>query len=377
MKNGKTKDKEKLNVALVDDYLTVDGGAQKVLRVLHDMWPESAVYAATYFPDRFNPPLEGWDIRTSFVSKLPFQKQLEQQYKMFHPLGVEMFDMTGYDLVISMTATGTAKGVIVPPECVHISYVNTVPRFLWGYRTSRHERLGSIYQNLILPPIEHRWRIWDRQTSLRPDVLVANSHTIARRVWKAYRREALVIYPPVEIDRLLALEPEKEDTFIYFGRLEKYKRVDMAIRACVAAGRKLKIVGTGSYEGELRKLVHEIGGEDLVEFKGWMVTPELDEEVAKAKAFVFPGPDEDFGIVLVESLAAGTPVIAFNAGGAGEILTGNEGVLVEEFDQEALDSAVASFDPGKYTSAVCRARAKEFDVPVFKKKLSDLVSQYV
>ena len=378
MKRPVEKKLKDMKVALVDDFMTVDGGAQKVMRVLHDMWPEAPVYTVTYFPEKFDPPLEDWDIRTSFVSKFPFSRKLEQQYKLFYQQAVETFDMSGYDLVISNTYAGYSKGVIVDPGALNISYIHTVPRFLWGYRTSRHERVNWLYRKLILPPLEHYWRIWDRQTSVRPDVLMSNSRNIASRVQKAYRRNSEVLYPPVEISELLKLEPKKEDYFIYFGRLEKYKCVDMAIRACVAAGEKLTIVGTGVYEGELKKLVTSLDGNDMVTFTGWVSDEERNRLIAGAKAFVFPGPDEDFGIVLVESLAAGTPVIAFDAGGAGEILeNGKTGVLLEEFDQELFGKAVAEFDPSSYSVDDCRERATEFDVPVFKKRLTQLIEKHL
>jgi glycosyltransferase involved in cell wall biosynthesis len=197
-------------------------------------------------------------------------------------------------------------------------------------------------------------------------------------VQKAYRRDSEVVYPPVEMEELLELEPKSGDYFIYFGRLEKYKRVDMAIRACIAAGEKLTIVGTGSYEDELKELAVSLNGNELVTFTGWVPREEMIEMIAEAKAFVFPGPDEDFGIVLVESLAAGTPVIAFDAGGAGEILAdGRTGVLLKEFDQEVLNNAVADFDADAYSSEDCRDRAKEFDVPVFKKRLTQLIENHL
>lgn len=365
---------ENFKVALVDDFLTVDGGAQKVLRVLHEMWPEAPVFTVTYFPEKFNPRLEGWDIRTSCVSKLPFARKLEQQYKLFYPQAVETLDLSGFDLVISNTYAGYAKAVIVDPGCLHISYIHTVPRFLWGYRTSRHEQVGWLYKNLILPPLEHYWRIWDRQTSVRPDVIMTNSKNIAKRVWKCYRRESEVMYPPVEIGELLEVRRIPGDYFIYFGRLEKYKCVDMAIRACVAAGAELKIVGTGNYEGELKKLTASLDKKSLVEFVGWVTDQERNDLIAGAKAFVFPGPDEDFGIVLVESLAVGTPVIAFDSGGAGEILNnGKTGIVLSDYDQKPLNTAVAEFDPKKYDPEVCRNRAKYFDIHVFEQRLTNLI----
>lgn len=366
-----------LKVALVDDFLTVDGGAQKVLRVLHDMWRNPPVYALTYFPERFDPPLKGWDIRTSWVSKLPFSRELEQQYKIFYPSAIESLEISGFDLVISSTYAGYSKAVILPPETMHISWVHTVPRFLWGYRTSTHEQVNWIYKNVILPPLEHYWRIWDRQTSLRPDYFMANSQNIANRVKKFYRRDAKVLYPPVQIENLLKEKPDSGNYYIYFGRLEKYKCVDMAIRACVAAKEKLRIIGSGGYEEELKKLVIDLRGSNYVEFLGWMAPgAKMNREIARAKAFVFPGPDEDFGMVMVESLAAGTPVIAFDAGGAGEILeNGKTGVLLGEFSQELLNQAVRNFDPSLYDPETCREQSRRFGEGAFRENLTKLITE--
>lgn len=369
-------DVSSLKVAIVDDYLTVDGGAQKALREVHAMWPNAPVYTVTYFPEKFTPPLTDWDIRTSWVSRLLFSRTFEQQYKIFYPCAIESLVIEGYDLVISSTYAGYSKAIILPPETMHISWVHTVPRYLWGYRTSRHERVHWLYKKLILPPLEHYWRIWDRQTSRRPDYIVTNSQNIADRVQKSYRREASVLYPPVAIDDLLELPVSSGDYFIYFGRLEKYKCVDMAIRACIAAGQKIKIIGTGSYEQELRDLVKEEQADDVVEFMGWMVGQKLHKQIAGAKAFIFPGPDEDFGMVMVESLAAGTPVIAFDLGGAREILEdGVTGVVIKTFSQEALNDVVSSFDPKQYRVAACRKRSRDFGAQAFRDRLTRFIAE--
>lgn len=364
---------EGIKVALVNDILSVDGGSQRVLRVLHDMFPEAPVYTSLYLPEKFHPPLDGWDIRMSAASRLPFSKGLEQQYKMLQPFAFELFDFSEYDLVISQTYAGFSKGIIVPPECTHVCYVETVPRFLWGYRTATHDRLPGIYKNFILPPIEHFWRIWDRQSAQRPDVLLANSQNTARRVKKHWRREAKVIYPPADVKKLLGMPGTKEkklDQFMYFGRLEKYKCVDMAIRACVAASKRLVVVGTGTYETELQALVKRLEAEKLISFTGWIERDKLDKVIAQSESFIFPGVDEDFGLVMVEALAAGTPVIAFNAGGSAEIVeNGVSGVLVDEISQTALNAAVKNFNREVFDPEKCRERAKLFSEEMFRTKL--------
>lgn len=381
MKQDKVKD---LKVALVHDFMTIDGGAEQVLRVFHEMWPSAPVYTVTYFSDSFGSPLKGWDIRTSFVAKLPFRKILEHQYKLFYQIAVEQFSLQGYDLIVSSTFAGYAKGVITAPESKHICYVHNVPRYLWGLPTATHDRLGFVYKKMILPPLEHVWRMWDRQTADRPDYLVANSKNVAGRISKFYRRESSVIYPPVKINDFLECRKEKSeeelkengDYFVYFGRLEQYKNIDMAIKACAKAGARLKIVGSGSYRAELEKLVAGLGVASKIEFLGRLSDSELNIIVAGAKAFVFPCPDEDFGIVVVEAMAAGTPVVAFASGGVLEtVIDGQTGILVDDFSVESLTEAISNFDEGKFKAEVCREQAKRFSKDAFKEKITSFIAE--
>jgi glycosyltransferase involved in cell wall biosynthesis len=259
--------------------------------------------------------------------------------------------------------------------------MHNVPRYLWGLRTALQKTLHPIYRNVIMPPLKHIWRIWDRQTSQRPDVLLANSHTVQKRIQKFYRRKSTVLYPPVKVKSFLAASREinnKKDFFIYFGRLEKYKNVDMAIRACVKHKQKLKIIGVGSAKKNLEQLVQELEGEKYVEFLGWVEFQKLKEIVAQAKAFIFPCFDEDFGIVPVESMAAGTPVIGFNGGGITEtVINGKTGILLEDFSQQSLDEAVANFDEQSFLKKRCQSRAKEFSTSQFNQNLMDIVGSHL
>lgn len=379
-KNPKNYSKklENMKVALVHDFLTTDGGAERVLRVLHELFPLSKVFTPVYFKDRFDPPLKGWDIETSFVSKLPFQKLFKHQYKLFYQLAMEQFNFDDFDLVISNTFAGYAKGVITTPGTKHFSFVHNVPRYLWGLETALHGSLHPIYENLILPPLEHWWRIWDRQAADRPDFLMANSVNVQRRITKFYRRKSHVLYPPVEVEEFLQngiKHDDRDDYFVYFGRLEKYKRIDMAIKACVKADKKLKIIGGGSAEDSLRDLVNELSGGDLIKFLGRVSDKELKEVVAKAQAFIFPCPDEDFGIVPVESMALGTPVIAFDSGGVAEsVIDGETGVLIEDFSQQSLTSTIKDYDISSYEFKDCQKRARDFDKEHFKANLFSFIS---
>ncbi|MBN2100727.1 glycosyltransferase [Candidatus Dojkabacteria bacterium] len=367
-----------LRVALVHDFLTEDGGAERVLRVFHEIWPKAPVYTVTYFPESFEPRLDNWDIRTSFVAKLPFRKKLEHQYKLFYQFAVEQFKFDDYDLVISSTFSGYAKGVVVPTDCRHFSYIHNIPRFLWGLPTATHGRLGFLYKKVILPPLEHFWRIWDRQTADRPDKLICNSKVTQSRVKKFYKRDSAVIYPPVEVEKLLEISEPKQDYYVYFGRLEEYKRVDMAIKACSKAGKKLKIIGDGSYRKYLEKVADESGISSNIEFLGRVSDNERNKVVAAARAFIFPCPDEDFGIVPIESMALGTPVIAFNSGGVTESVVNNEtGILIDEFSVDALSEVLKSFDLEKFDLEKVRERATNFSRDRFVKRILSYISENI
>ncbi len=370
-------DVKNLKVAIVHDFMTVDGGADQVLRALHEIWPSAPVFTITYFPEKYIPnPYGNWDIRTSFVSKLPFNRKFEDQYKLFYQFAVERFNLSDYDLVISSTWAGYAKGVVVGPNAKHFSYIDTVPRFLWGLTTAKHNSL-NIFWKMVLYPLESIWRIWDKKTADRPDKLIADSKTVADRIKKFYRRDATVIYPPVDVTQMEEIIPDSkanEEYFLYFGRLEEYKRVDIAIHACVKASKKLKIIGNGNYRKQLENLVAELGAEGNVEFLGRLPDKERNQVIANCRAILSPCPDEDFGIVPVEAMAAGKPVIAFNSGGVSEtVIDGKTGILVKDFSVDAYADAIKKFETKKYSSAACKNRAKSFDKEVFKNNIIKFV----
>ncbi len=366
-----------LKVALVEDFSTTLGGTHRVLEAFHEIWTNAPIYTGVYFPERFDPPLEGRDFRESFVAKLPWGRKLQSQYLIFYQMAFERFDFSEYDLVISSTWAGYAKGVITPPDVKHFSYVHTPPRYLWGLPTSKHDSLPAIYRKIILPPLEHFWRIWDRQTAFRPDRLIANSKNIQKRIRKFYDRDSDVIYPPVESEDFSKAKTKSKDYFIYFGRLETYKRVDLAIKACAAAGEKLKIVGAGREKPVLEDLAQKLGAGDEIEFLGFQSDENLRKLVAEAKAFLFPCPTEDFGIVPVESMGAGTPVIAFNSGGVKEtVIDGKTGVLVDEVSAESYTEAVKNFDPEKYLVKDCKERASEFSKERFKQNFLNYILKH-
>lgn len=367
-----------LKIALAHDFLTVDGGAEKVLWKLHELFPKAPVYTALYFPERLKKKFEELDIRESFVGKLPLKRLFMHQYKLFYHMGFEDFDFTEYDVVISSTYAGYSKGLITGPDTLHVSYVHNVPRYLWHLPTALHGTLHPIWEKIVLPPLEHYWRMWDRMSAQRPDHLICNSKVVKQRVKKYWGRDSEVVYPPVEIERFQDKPVRKGKYWIHFGRIEQYKNIDVAIKACVKNKQKLIIAGTGDYENELKRLVTELKGERYIEFTGWIEDSDLEDLISNSKGFVFPGMSEDFGIVLVEANAAGKPVIAFESLGSKDIIKdGETGILVKTFGVDQMAKALKrawemNFDPEK-----CRKNALRFGPEKFEEGIKKNVSKWL
>ncbi|MFH1547062.1 MAG: glycosyltransferase [bacterium] len=367
-----------LKIALVHDYMTVGGGAEKVLLYLHELFPKAPIYTTVYFPDKCWPQFKSADVRQSFISKFPLKRLFFHQYKLFYYMAMERFDLSKYDLVISSTAAGYGNAIITAPNSLQVTYAHNVPRYLWHLPTALHGTLWKGWEKLILPPLEHYWRIQDRLASERPDYIIANSKVTQRRISKYYRRDSTVVYPPVELDRFLENPVKKGNYFCYFGRIEKYKNIDMAIRACVLNKQKLKIVGGGDYEKTLKDLVVELKAEKLVEFLGKAPDKELEEVVGGSMGFIFPGVSEEFGIVLVEALAAGKPVVAFESVASKEIIQhGKTGLLVKEFSVDALAKAMKQMKSKRFSPQDCRKRAKKFGIEVFKKGITNTIEEWL
>jgi glycosyltransferase involved in cell wall biosynthesis len=287
-----------MKVALVHDYLREYGGAERVLEALHDLFPDAPVYTSYYRPKGLGPHKERikkWEIHTSFLQKIPFVNPLISPLRIIAPLLFENFDLKHYDVVISSAAVYFAKAVITRPDTLHISYIHTPPRYLYGYATPT-----NLYSNplkaAIVSLMNHVLRIWDFETSQRPDVIVVNSKNVATRVQKFYRRESIVIYPPVAIEVYKnAVTAQKGEYFISLNRLYSEKNIDLIVKACSELHLPLKVVGVGPQMSALKKIATK-----NVEFLGEVSDEEKIALLANAKATILASKDEDFGIVPVE-----------------------------------------------------------------------------
>ena len=367
-----------MKIALVHDYLREYGGAERVLEALHEIFPQAPIYTAYYNPNGLGvhtQRLKGWDIRTSWLQKIPGANRLISPLRIFAPMIFEGFDLSEYDLVISSCSIYFAKAVRTKPEALHISYIHTPPRYLYGYTTSFNYK--KRWWTKVLGEItNHFLRIFDFQTSQRPDILVANSKNVAERIKKFYRREAVVIYPPVDIDKFRIDNLEfrikgKDRYFLSVGRLVRGKGIDIIVEACTKLGLPLKVVGIGPELESLKKMAGK-----SVEFLGQVEDEEMPEIYAQALATIVASEDEDFGIVPVESMASGTPVIAVRAGGFLEtVVERKTGLFFDQATPQSLMEVLKNFEPGRYMAEDCRKQAEKFSQKKFKEEILALIEK--
>jgi glycosyltransferase involved in cell wall biosynthesis len=361
-----------LKVALVHDYLNQYGGAERVLEELHALFPSAPVYTSMYWPEKMSATIRGLDIRTSFMQRLPMVTRNHQPFLLLYPLAFESFDLTGYDVVIS-NSSAFCKGVITSPGTLHICYCLTPMRWVWNYHAYiERERLGTAAR-LVLPAAISQLRSWDVATSQNVDRFLAISRTVAARIRKYYRRDAAVIYPPVNCDAFTLTSPRAEDYYLIVSRLIPYKRIDLAVDAFTRLGIRLKIVGSGGRD--LAALRARAGRN--IEFVGRVSDAELKQLYAGCRALVFPG-EEDFGIAPLEANASGRPVIAYAGGGALDtVVDGRTGVLFEQQQVECLIGAIQRAEDTDWQPDELRAHARKFDSQVFRQQMQQFIGESI
>lgn len=355
-----------MKVAISADWMSNVGGGGRVLTHLHSLFPDAPIYTTIFDPPRLPAHMRGWDVRPSFLQRVPFARRRYQAFLPLMPLAFEQFDMREYDLVIS-TSSACAKGVIVRPDAVHICYCYTPCRYIWDLY---HDYMRGVRFRSLAAPVAHWLRVWDRLSSDRVDHFVAISNEVARRVARHYRREAEVIYPPVDLDRFTVADTEPEDFYLVASRLVPYKRIDLAVEAANRMRRRLVIAG----DGPERKRIQALAGPS-VEFVGHVEDAEVADLMRRCRALLFPG-HEDFGITPVEAQAAGRPVIAYGQGGALETVEhGITGILFDEQSVDSLTAAMEEAEATRFDPAACRANAERFDAAEFRRQFSATVAR--
>ena len=352
-----------LKFALVHDWLNQIGGAELVLEVLHDLFPDAPIFTSMYAPHLMPPAYREWDIRPTFMQRLPRVAERHQLYLPIYPIAFSRLDLSEYDVILSNTS-GFGHLVQPRPGAVHINYCLTPPRFLYqldGYLA--REQVGPLARAVVRPLVAGLRRV-DRRAGRRVTRFIGISRAVVHRIRRAYGCPADLIYPPVRTDRF-PLGAGQGDYYLVVSRLIPYKRVDLAVRAFTRLGRPLVVVG----DGRDRPALQALAGSN-VRFLGRVPDAELADLVGNCRALVFPG-EEDFGIAPIEAQAAGRPVIAYAAGGALEtVVEGETGRFFDRPEPDALIEAVGRLEADRYDPNFIRAHARKFDVSVFRSQIT-------
>lgn len=352
-----------MKLALVHDYLNQSGGAERVLKALCELFPEAPIFTLFYDKKKTNKEFEKRNIVTSFLDKIPLVSARHHFFPYIMPFGVESLDLRSYDCIVSDSGS-FGKGIITSPHAIHISYCHTPSRFLWD---GSQEYLASSrlpFFALTLAPFALTYlRLWDIDASKRVDYFLANSSFIAERIKKYYKRDARILYPPVEVKKFGQTQWRKSDYYLVLMRLVSYKRLDIVIKTFNELGLPLKIVGDGPLRRSLEKRARS-----NIEFVGHVPHENIAEYYGRAKALIFP-QEEDFGISAVEAIAVGTPVIAYKSGGALEIIEeGKNGLFFPTQTAGALFRAIKIFQKMIFNDTIIKASGERFDESVFKEK---------
>ncbi len=351
------------NIALVHDYLIQYGGAERVLEVLCDMFPDAPIYTLLYDKEATRGVFARRRIITSYLQKIPRATKYHRYLPLLMPIAIEQFDLRDYDIVIS-NSHSFAKGIITKPTKRHISYMSTPTRFLWD-DSQRHVDEFTFPWPIkkILPSLLTYLRIWDEQAGQRPDQVIANSEYIKKRIAKYYRRDTEVIHPPVNIENF-SISSDLGEYFLMVGRMVPYKRFDLGISVFNAIEKPLVIVGDGPEYERLRKIARP-----NIRFVGLVNDRQLAQLYRRCQALIFP-QEEDFGIVPLEAMASGRPIIAYRAGGALEtIVEGETGIFFDEQSEIDLAQAVGRYYQMQFDPKKIRMHAEKFGIENFKEKI--------
>jgi len=343
-----------MKVAIIHYWLVGMRGGEKVLEALCSMFPQADIFTHVYVPDAMSTIIRQHRVSTTFIGSLPRASRLYKRYLPLMPLALEQLDLRGYDLIVS-SESGPAKGVITPPSALHLCYCHSPMRYIWNMYHEYRKQAGWL-SRLGIPLLAHYLRMWDAVSALRVDRFVANSNAVAARIRRYYGREAEVVWPPVDTEAFKPVpDRERGDYMLMVGELVAYKRSELAVEAFNRMRGKLVVIGGG----ERLDLIRRIAG-PTVTVLGPRPFEDLRHYYARCQALVFPG-EEDFGIVPVEAMASGRPVIAYGSGGATEtVIPKVTGLLFKEQTVEALVDAVEQcrrmdFDPQKIA-----AHARQF-----------------
>lgn len=370
-----------MKVALVHDYIKEYGGAERVLEALHEIYPESPIYTLLYLPEFLGPHrqrIEKWDVRSVIPSWVPFLSKITSPMRLLAPILFGRLDLSAYDLVVVSSTGAYNPNLVKTKPGAHFCYCHTPPRYLYGLPTAR-EWTKHWWIRIPAQIANHFLRLVDFKSAQRVDHFIANSQNTARRIEKFYRRDAIVIYPPTDVNSIRQIGGRNSKLrnnrsyFLTGGRLARSKRIDLAVVVCTKLDLPLKVFGRmfAGYGEELKKMAGP-----TVEFLGEVTEEEKANLFAGCKAFIFPAPEEDFGIVPVEAMAFGKPVIALRSGGVVEsVVEGKTGVFFGEPTVESLIEAIKQLSHLNIKPEACIVQAQKFSKERFVKEIEDFVEK--
>jgi glycosyltransferase involved in cell wall biosynthesis len=346
-------------------------GGEKMLESLLEIFPDADIFTHVYNPKNISSAIKAHNIYTSYINKLPFAKKHYKMYLPLMPNALLDFDLQKYDLVISSEA-GPAKGVISNPNAFHICYCHTPMRYVWDmYHQYQSEQ--NFFVRFAMKMFAPKLRVWDITSANMVDKFITNSNYVAARIKRYYRRDAQVVFGPVDIEKFKNIKRDVKDYYLFFGQVTKYKRVDIAIEACLKTNRKLIVAGGGAG----KKLLAKYKNNSLIKFAGKITDRQALEYYSSAKALLFPGI-EDLGLVPIEANACGCPVIAYKEGGVLDtILENKTGVFFEEQNSGSLIDALDTFEKNesKYSDRdIYREHVQQFSKEEFKKRIIGIVN---
>ena len=353
-----------IRVAIIHYWFVGRGGGERVVESLAELYPQADLFSLVADRATLAPELSERRLQTSFLDAIPFARKFHRHFIFLHPLALEQFDLSNYDLVIS-SESGPAKGVITSSKTCHICYCYSPMRYIWDMYPQYRRGMG-FFVGTVFSVVSHYLRLWDHASAQRVDHFVANSRFIASRIRKYYGRESTVIHPPVEVSRG-AISDRIDDYYLAVSRLVDYKRIDLAVRCCTELGRPLRVIGDGPEYQSLKRIAGP-----TVTFLGHLPDAELRDQMMHCRALLFPG-EEDFGIVPLEVQSCGRPVIAYGAGGALEtvrgagigesIPSGATGIFFFEQSADGLMEAVRWFEANEksFSPSLIHEHSKQFD----------------
>lgn len=367
-----------IKIAIIHDWLVTFGGAERVLEQIFSCFPNAHLYVVIDFlPKHYRQFIQDKIIKTSFIQQLPFANRMYWYYSPLMPLAIEQFDLSEYEIVIS-SSYAVAKGIIAGPDQLHISYIHSPIRFAWDLK---HYYLKAFnyeqgVKSLLARLLFHYLKLWDGSSVSSIDSIITNSHFTARRILKAYRRNSTIIYPPVNTN-IFTCHTEKEDFYLVASFMNPFKRIDLVVDTFTKMpSRKLVVIGDGP---EFKNI--QTKATSNISFLGYVPVEKLRDYMQRAKAFIFAAP-EDFGIIMVEAQACGTPVIAYGKGGAVEIVRDLNsqcptGVLFSQQTVNSLVQAIEKFEMEECRIAFedCRRNALRFAPEYFREELKLFVKQ--